>query len=291
MDDGTNDAAERPYSAKHLLHTLDISRSSLLYYERIGLISPGRVDENGYRTYADADVFRIFAYIVMRTVGYAANEAVERIDERGCFLDRDLVDECVRKVSQRMAYDALLLAALERLVEARRAFDERPLLPIPCDIPRFLFFRDHAEAGYDRFGGEAALAELVRHLPIVSLGAHYGAYPPRRDSSCLWGRVLPEECLAVVPVDPEAAQVLGGVPGLRIHLELPVHATHSVNSRVVAALDAHMEREGLRPGAPPFVANAYPVNEDALFATLYVPTEPLDGSAREGVADDGVDSA
>ena len=46
-----------------------LSRSTLLYYDRIGLLSPSERSEAGYRLYSDKDVARLEKILLFRDVG------------------------------------------------------------------------------------------------------------------------------------------------------------------------------------------------------------------------------
>ena len=85
------------YFARHISEAVDISRSSLMYYERIGLIEPKRKCEKEYRKYSDTDVFKLFAYSGLRTVGYQAAEIVDLMKTKGDLLDSTSIEECGRK--------------------------------------------------------------------------------------------------------------------------------------------------------------------------------------------------
>ena len=46
-----------------------LSRSALLYYDRIGLLSPSERSDSGYRLYSDQDVARLERILLLRDVG------------------------------------------------------------------------------------------------------------------------------------------------------------------------------------------------------------------------------
>jgi DNA-binding transcriptional MerR regulator len=52
-----------------LARRFGLSRSSLLYYDRIGLLSPSSRSRSGYRLYSDEDVARLEKILLYRDVG------------------------------------------------------------------------------------------------------------------------------------------------------------------------------------------------------------------------------
>ncbi len=57
-----------------------ISRTTLLYYERIGLICPAKRAENGYRLYSDDDLGRLNAIMDLREAGIPLADIQKHID-------------------------------------------------------------------------------------------------------------------------------------------------------------------------------------------------------------------
>jgi MerR family transcriptional regulator, thiopeptide resistance regulator len=57
-----------------------LSRTALLYYDRIGLLSPSRRSPSGYRLYSEADVRRLEAICRYRDVGLSLDRIRELLD-------------------------------------------------------------------------------------------------------------------------------------------------------------------------------------------------------------------
>ena len=51
-----------------------ISRQNIRYYEKEGLLKPGRNPENSYRRYGDEDVKRLFQIKLLRKLGMPIGE-------------------------------------------------------------------------------------------------------------------------------------------------------------------------------------------------------------------------
>lgn len=59
-----------------------LSRSALLYYDRIGLLSPSRRSAAGYRVYAEPDVNRLAAICRYRAIGLSLEQIRDLLDGR-----------------------------------------------------------------------------------------------------------------------------------------------------------------------------------------------------------------
>ena len=60
-----------------------LSRSALLYYDRIGLLSPSERSPNGYRLYSAADADRLARICTYREAGLSLSEIGRILDEGG----------------------------------------------------------------------------------------------------------------------------------------------------------------------------------------------------------------
>ena len=53
---------------------------ALRYYDRIGLLKPGRVTEAGYRLYDDAEIERLYLILLYREIGFSLKDIREILD-------------------------------------------------------------------------------------------------------------------------------------------------------------------------------------------------------------------
>jgi len=61
----------------------NISRTTVLYYERVGLLAPKHRDENGYRWYGDNEISKLKDIVGYRAFGLSIND-IKRIVESLC---------------------------------------------------------------------------------------------------------------------------------------------------------------------------------------------------------------
>jgi DNA-binding transcriptional MerR regulator/ubiquinone/menaquinone biosynthesis C-methylase UbiE len=59
------------YRVSDITRRLGIARSTLLYYQRIGLVSPARDEQNGYRLYSESDLERLVTLRCLQRAGFS----------------------------------------------------------------------------------------------------------------------------------------------------------------------------------------------------------------------------
>lgn len=65
-----------------LARKYNISRATVLYYEREGLLKPAHRTDNGYRWYGDAEIKRLEAIVAYRSYGLPVASIEELLDRR-----------------------------------------------------------------------------------------------------------------------------------------------------------------------------------------------------------------
>lgn len=88
-----------------------LSRSTLLYYEKLGLIR-GQRQGNGYRSYGEQDVQRLQLILKLQAGGLTLKECIACLDAR---IDRELLERRLRRLDEEIArkqQSRQLLAAL-----------------------------------------------------------------------------------------------------------------------------------------------------------------------------------
>ncbi len=103
------------YSVSEITKKIGVARSTLLYYERINLVSPERDPENGYRVYSQEDLNRLVLLKQLQKAGLTLSECrrflegdpdMELVEERLTNLEQDLVEmkmarDLLRSIYQR----------------------------------------------------------------------------------------------------------------------------------------------------------------------------------------------
>ncbi len=124
-----------------------ISRATILYYERTGLLSPAHRSENGYRWYGDAEVERLEAILAYRAFGLSLASIGDLLDRKNGTSQSQLLrnhfhtleNEICQLRNQQRAIVALLqepslleknMVTKDRWVEIMKAagFDEKSMV-------------------------------------------------------------------------------------------------------------------------------------------------------------------
>jgi DNA-binding transcriptional MerR regulator len=108
----------REYTIGRLAKTVGLSRSTLLYYDRLGLLSPVNRTEGNYRLYAADEVERLRRICAYREMGIPLKQIGELIDRRGpgdsgteCMLEKHLesLDREIESLRKQQRQVVLLL--------------------------------------------------------------------------------------------------------------------------------------------------------------------------------------
>lgn len=67
-----------------LAHKFNLSRSTLLYYDSIGLLSPAGRGDSNYRIYSEADCKRLEQIVIYRQAGLSLQQIKEILDSTKC---------------------------------------------------------------------------------------------------------------------------------------------------------------------------------------------------------------
>lgn len=107
-----------------------VSRDTLRFYEKHGLITPSDRNESGYRLYSDADAHRIGFIVSAKEVGFTLNEIHQLLelevtrDKKSCQDIKQFVDTKIDIVNQRLAEIRRIKKSLQTLSNACCGGDE-----------------------------------------------------------------------------------------------------------------------------------------------------------------------
>jgi len=80
-----------------------LSRSTLLYYDRLGLLKPSGRSGAGYRLYAPDDVERLEAICLYRQIGIPLGEIKELLNTSGATVTLEILQRRLRKLDREIA--------------------------------------------------------------------------------------------------------------------------------------------------------------------------------------------
>lgn len=130
-----NNTSHKPIGSLHvaeLARQAEVTPATVRYYSRVGLLSPGREAENGYRCFAAADLRRVVFVRQAQTLGLTIGDIkaiLETVDhgETPCQQVRSLVElrliNVQEKIAELHATEMRISQAIEAWQETR---DEAP---------------------------------------------------------------------------------------------------------------------------------------------------------------------
>ena len=107
-----------------------VSRDTLRFYERHGLVTPSHRNDAGYRLYTASDVHRISFILSAKEVGFTLNEIHQLLelevtkDEKSCQDVKEFVDNKIQVVNQRLIEMKKIKQSLKTLSVACCGGDE-----------------------------------------------------------------------------------------------------------------------------------------------------------------------
>ena len=274
-------ASGKSYSVGDLTSTLNISRTTLLYYEQLGIVRPGRDEESGYRVYRSRDVFRLMSAVMLKNVGVEPRNLAARLDGEP-FSDEHFA-EYLRMTQRTVSYYEAQLACLHTLDELRRSVGTFSVV----DVEPYYISYDRAEGGYRDFPDDEALVSLLANMPIGGLGSHdsmdyLSDERPSHVGGDRWGRTVAVRFAHLIDGLPAGLEIIGGCRCVRS----VTFQEDIVNPNVDAAgerdrLREYLRERGLRPSGKAFCPYSLP-SDRGFYVPFCLPVEPMSGSWPDG---------
>ena len=127
----------QPLTISALARRFNLSRSALLHYDRIGLLTPGGRTAAGYRCYSEADVERLHAIQTFRLAGVPLAGIRALLDEpepesATRVILRDHLEELAQRIAELQAQQQRVIAllGLEGLSETPRLLTRDAMVAI-----------------------------------------------------------------------------------------------------------------------------------------------------------------
>ncbi|MCE5333344.1 MAG: MerR family transcriptional regulator [Desulfobacteraceae bacterium] len=157
------------FTISKLARLFGLSRSTLLYYDRIGLLSPPGRTSTGYRIYSEEDAQRLDRICTLRRTSLSIDDikTILRSEDRPCVhLFEKRLKEIEEEILSLKAKQGLLCAMLKGMAEQREK----------QDVDRDMWVEMLRAAGMDEQGMDRWHAEFEHRAPeahhefLLSLG-------------------------------------------------------------------------------------------------------------------------
>lgn len=234
-------------SVSDLARMVRLSRSSIQYYEKIGVLDPANTDGR-HRYTAHDDIQRLTSAVALHNLGVELGDIVPLLDDEP-FSERHLL-EYRASVERRRAYLDAQIEMVDRYVAlyrddgAIRMLDVEPAYYTPT-VPW------SSEAGTSEAGDDPM------YVPVSGLGAVFGGDDPASPTSVRTGRAVFVRFAPLISGFGEGMDVIGGCTCLTAVLCANVCAASNPQpvdwDPLFARLREHMRVHGLRAAGQAFV--------------------------------------
>ncbi len=233
---------EQRYTLKEVLKALGISRTTLLYYEKQGIVTAHRDSSNGYRYFYHNDVNILKQCIWLKNLGYSIQEIAE-LQKSGHLFTLERIQTYRQKLMQQLQYDTAIHEQLERFensLSRKPGQFELVMLPVYCAL--FV----GCEEGYHHLDQNEDANTLIRHMPLSGFILRFDGDLLAGDIHFAIGRCIQETYIPLIFPDGKERnwERFGGGPALRtkIHLFDGISVYQEIEG-----LKAFMEKEGYIP--------------------------------------------
>lgn len=229
---------EELYTVREVSKVTGLSRATLLYYERAGVVSPKRDEQSGYRLYDIDDLFRFKTVMMLLRIGYSLKECRDLLVSREVLAEKSL-DQYIERLERR---SAVHLAEIENIQYFRASTlpegEVRLVTP-----PVFYFSADGCENSHREAAGGKVNDALIRLTPLSGFAAiMFNIFDD--DMNVIWGRTIRKEHAKLVDIDLTGLPVLGGVPCAACSWS-EENLSNTIPDRVIANFRAFMDEHYL----------------------------------------------
>lgn len=98
----------------------NVSRQTLIYYDRMGIFKPCYIDDNGYRYYSLSQYESFYVILMLRYLGTPLKEIKEYVEDRSAHRFLQLLDKKQNEINEEIKK----LQDLSQLIEKRRAMTQ-----------------------------------------------------------------------------------------------------------------------------------------------------------------------
>lgn len=233
---------EQRYTLKEVLNVLGISRTTLLYYEKQGVVPARKDPGNGYRYFYHDDVNILKECIWLKNLGYSIQEIVE-LQKSGHLFNLEHIRTYRKKLIQKIQFDT---AIQEQLADLENGLGQKPgqfdlvMAPVYCT----LFFG--CEDGYHHLDQSEDANTLIRQMPLTGFLLRFDGDFLAGDIHYTVGRCIRETYIPLVfPDGKERPWVrFGGGPAIRAKIHLH---NRDLVYKEIEELKAFMENRGYIP--------------------------------------------
>lgn len=250
--------SEARYTVGDVAAVLGVSRTTLVWYEDIGVIAPARAEGTGWRMYSAQDIYRLMGALALKNAGVRPTKMANQLTDNP--FSSENIEKYIRYSELREEYYRAQAECFRKLDGILKHVGS----PMVMDVePHYITF-DDSEGGYKDYSDDAVLSKLVSCMPVASLGALAQEDWPSHSSR--WGRAVPVRFSHLVETFSQNRQIIGGMKCLCLP---SVYSPFEQGSSqlFINIMQDYIDKHGLRVTGRCFCPFIFPANGS--FCSLY----------------------
>ncbi len=112
------------FTVTQLARKFDISRATILYYEKAGLLKPAFRSDNGYRWYGDSEIARLKAIVSYRSYGIPVANIGDLLDRKGGMSQFQILRDHLNKLGNEINFLRKQQKAIVALLQEPKLLEE-----------------------------------------------------------------------------------------------------------------------------------------------------------------------
>lgn len=195
------------YTVKQLSDIAGITRRTLHYYDQIGLLSPSKIADNGYRLYSEQSLLRLQQILFYRETGCTLTQIGNILDNPGFDIELALFDHRQQLLKQKAHINRLLTAVEETLdyQKGNRKMSHKQL---------FKAFNDEEQ---ERFGQEAM--QQYDPATVKASNQRWKKYSKEQKQQIQdQGNAIYQDIVKTIPLGPSSAEAQQCIERWREHM-------------------------------------------------------------------------
>lgn len=161
------------YTISEIAEFFNISRQTLIYYDKINIFKPAFIDENGYRYYS-RDQFSELSFIIsLKNSGFSLNNIKEYFKSRNPEESLSFLEEKILDIERKISELSKSKEAVEKkILELNKILKNNDSIPKIKKLDAIKIIPVEVKFPYDTFEYEIAAKELnkiVKKLPFETM--------------------------------------------------------------------------------------------------------------------------
>lgn len=258
------------FTVSDFAHSSRLSRTTIKYYEKVGILSPDDFDETTHR-YSERGARRLSCAIALRNIGIPIGEIANKLDREP--FSPDALETYEDLISRRILRDEAMLVCLSRQSKLIEASGTVRLERVGVYLIQMTPTGESRENGTDAAGtGASQQPKDDLGYPISNYGGLFCGDDPFAPTSLVHGRSVAREHLGAVEGFGEDDLRVGGSRCLVARVLLPQYSFEQLDwEELFAPIRAKAQSLHVKAAGRAFVPYCAPMLSGDVYLPICVP--------------------